>query len=77
MSKTNEDIGKFQGEDVNFATAYTDARKLMGLRTTDMDALYYNTGLLYINAPEKWVNPYSMLMEEIELRINMLAGLMQ
>lgn len=77
MSETNEDIGKFQGEDVNFATAYIDARQLMGLRTTDMDELFYNTGLLYINAPEKWVKPYLMLLNEIELRINMLAGLVQ
>lgn len=68
----NEDIGTFQDAEINFAEAYHDARRLMGLRTTNMENLHYNTGLLYLNAPEKWVEPYLMLMEEIQFRINMI-----
>ncbi len=65
----NEDVGTFQDEEINFETAWLDARKLMGLRTTDLELLYYNTGLLYLNAPDKWQNPYLVLLDEIHRRI--------
>ncbi len=70
-----KDMGEFQGVQIDFAAAYHDARRMMGLRTTDMELLHYNTMLLYINAPEAWVEPYLALCDEIQTRIHMLEGL--
>lgn len=63
-----EDMGDFQGTEIDFSEAYHDARKLMGTVGTDLNDLHYNVGLMYLNAPDKWVEPYLMLMTEITMR---------
>ena len=70
-----KDLGDFQGTEINYAEAYHDARRMMGTKGTDMDDLTYHVGLLYVNAPEKWVEPYQMLIEEIDMRAAILATL--
>ena len=70
-----EDIGMFQEVEIDFAEAYHDARRMMGTKGTDMDDLTYHVGLLYVNAPEKWVEPYQMLIQEIDMRAAILATL--
>ena len=74
MSKP-EDIALFQGVATNFDTEYHEARKLMGLKTTRLEELYYNVGLMYVNAPEKWQEAYYNLMTEIDMRMEMISRL--
>ena len=69
------DMGEFQNTQINFAAAYHDARKLMGQTSTNLNDLLYNVGLMYLNAPTKWVEPFLLLMKEIETRQNMIEGL--
>jgi len=70
-----KDIGEFQGAQIDFAEAYHETRRMMGLYTTDMELLHYNAMLLYINAPDFWVEPYASLCDEIQMRIGMIAQL--
>jgi len=67
-----KDMGEFQGAQIDYAEAYHEARRLMGLRTTDMELLHYNTMLLYLNAPATWSDAYLHLTDEIQTRINMI-----
>lgn len=73
MSNNKEDMGKFQGTKINYSEAYHDTRKLMGTKGTNLTKLQYNTSLLYVNAPEKWAEPFMNLIDEIELRHEMLT----
>ncbi len=69
------DMADFNGTQVNFAEEYHAARKLMGTKGTNLEDLSYNTGLLLVNAPEKWVEPYQNLIREIEQRAIMLQNI--
>ena len=71
----SNDYGDFHGCNVNFSTEYHEARKLMGLTTTNMDDLFDKVTLLYLNAPEKWREHYLNLIWEIETRQNMLTNM--
>lgn len=62
------DVADFNGVDINFAEEYHAARKLMGTKGTNLEDLSYNTALLLVSAPEKWVEPYQNLIHEIEMR---------
>lgn len=70
----SEDIGEFQGVEMNFETAYHESRKLMGTQGTDLDDLFYHVGLMYTAAPDKWAEPYMTLLREIEMRQEIMAG---
>ena len=70
-----DDRGDFQGTEINFARAYHDARELMGLKSTNLDDLHYHTGLLYVNAPDKWSKPFLMLLDEMTMRMDLLSRL--
>lgn len=70
-----EDIGTFHDCEVNFATEYHEARKLMGTKGTDLDRLYETVTLLYLNTTGRWVKPYQVLLNEIEDRQIILATL--
>ena len=70
-----DDMGTFHDCEVNFQTEYHEARKFMGLKTTDMDELFSKVTLLYLNAPPKWHTPYLNLIYEIEDRQLLLARL--
>lgn len=70
----SEDIGEFHGTEINFADEYHEARRQMGTVGTDMDQLTYHVGLLYLNTPnEKWADAYRILIQEIEMRAELLA----
>jgi len=75
MYDARDDMGEFHGTTINFAEEYHAARKLMGTKGTNLDDLHYHVGLLYVNTPDKWVDPYICLMEEITMRQNMMARL--
>ena len=71
-----EDIGEFHGTTINFSDEYHEARRQMGTVGTDMAALAYHVGLLYLNTPnDKWMQAYSILLQEINMRADMLATL--
>lgn len=71
-SMRNEDVALFQGVEINFAEQYHQIRRMMGTKGTDLGDLSYNTTLMYVSCPDKWMIPYSMLIEEIDMRYNML-----
>lgn len=72
----SEDIGEFHGAEINFADEYHEARRQMGTKGTDMEALSYHVGLLYLNTPnEKWSMAYGTLLQEINMRAELLASL--
>jgi len=75
MNTNLEDIGTFHECEVNFATEYHSARKLMGTKGTCLDTLYEKVTLLYLNTPPKWIRPYQYLLNEIEDRQLILATL--
>lgn len=61
----------FHGAEVNLAKEYHEARKLMGLVTTDHNQLLSSVAHIYLNIPEsepEWSDAYLALMEEMELR---------
>lgn len=64
----NEDIINFHGAAVNLADEYLEARRMMGLKSTDLDVLYEKVALLYLNTNDKWNDPYLNLLWEIEDR---------
>ncbi len=66
------DIGDFMGTQINYATEYHEIRTMMGTKGTDLEQLSYQTVLMYVNAPDKWVEPYQNLINEIDTRKNML-----
>ena len=73
--KNTEDMGTFHKCEVNFATEYHEARKFMGLKSTNLDDLFDKVTLLYLNTPEKWRAPYLALIWEIEDRQLIIATL--
>ena len=75
IAERPDDVADFQGVPTDFAAAYHDARLLMGTKGTDLTELTYHVGLLYVNAPDKWVVPYQALIQEIGMRATMLATL--
>ncbi len=68
LESVNQDIADFQGVDINFEKEYHSIRKIMGTKGTDLELLSYNTTLMYVNAPDKWVDPYFALVKEIDQR---------
>lgn len=72
----------FHGATVNLSQEYCEARKQMGLTTTDLDKLHSTVSHIYLNIPEElsagpdeamnWSEMYLALMDEIEWRQNMI-----
>ena len=74
----NAPIIKFQSADIDLSKEYAEARKMMGLKSTDLDKLYQTVAHIYICIPEehqKWADAYLNLMAEIEMRKTMLFNM--
>jgi len=63
----------FHGAEINLSREYCEARRLMGLKTTDLDWLYEKVAQVYLNIrDDEWSQAYLNLMDEIQLRQRML-----
>lgn len=68
----------FNGCDISLQNEYHEARKMMGLKTTDLDKLHTTVAHIYICIPKEhdgWAQQYLALMDEIQWRQNMLIGM--
>ena len=68
----------FNGADISLSKEYHEARKMMGLKSTDLDMLYGTVSHLYICIPEEhkeWAQSYLGLMDEIQMRQSMLFSM--
>jgi len=66
----------FYDAPVNLSEEYHQARKLMGLKTTDLDNLYQTVTHIYLHIEdEEWNTAYINLLSEIERRQEMLIDM--
>ncbi len=66
----------FHGAPVNLSEEYHQARKMMGLKTTDLDTLYQTVTHIYVMIEdEEWNTAYMNLLFEIGDRQNMLIDM--
>lgn len=54
--------------DADWPTEYTEARRLMGLRGTDLMTLRASVVRMAVFAPEPWAHGFRALIDEIEMR---------
>jgi hypothetical protein len=67
---------KVHGAEVNLSEQYHEARELMGLRTSNHEALLGAVTTVYLNIPhteERWIESYASLILEMQDRIAMIA----
>jgi len=62
-------MGDFHGATVDFAKELGEARKLMGLTTTDLDDLHSAVTMLYLNCPVEINVAYQATLAEIVRRM--------
>jgi len=67
-----ETKGDFNGTEIDYRFEYTEARKFMGQKGTDMDQLISTVGHLYLQCPEDMRVAYQALLEEIQQRKMMI-----
>ena len=60
--------GSFEGATIDYKAEYIEARRLMGLKSTDQDRLIETVALLYFNCPESYNTQYAALLNEISDR---------
>jgi len=73
MTDSEKYKGSFYGAPVDYRDEYVQARKLMGLKSTDMDALLHTVGFLYLYCPEDIRDAYASLIEEITERQSLMV----
>ena len=70
-----EVMGTFHGTEVDFAKELVEARKLMGLKTTDLDNLRSTMTHLYLSCPDDIAPHYVAAIDELGKRQTMLTML--
>ena len=65
-------IGTFNGTEIDYRFEYTEARKFMGQKSTDMNQLTSSVAHLYLQCPEDMRVAYQSLLQEITRRKEML-----
>jgi hypothetical protein len=65
-------IGTFNGTEIDYRFEYTEARKFMGQKDTDMDQLLSTVAHLYLQCPEDMQVSFQALLLEIQKRIEYL-----
>ncbi len=73
MTDSEKYKGTFYGAPVDFRDEYVQARKLMGTVGTDLDKILETVGFLYLYCHEDLAPVYRALMEEIQMRQDILA----
>ncbi len=68
-----ETIRTFHGTEIDYAKELVEARRLMGLKSTDLDQLTSTVAHLYLNCPEDMQPHYIALIDEISRRQTMLV----
>lgn len=71
--KSKDYTGEFYGAPVDYRDEYVQARKLMGLKSTNMDDLTSTVAFLYMHCPDHIAPQYEALLEEITARRAMIA----
>ena len=71
--KSKDCTGEFYGATVDYRDEYVQARKLMGLKSTDLGKLQESVAFLYMHCPEHLSEHYRALIEEITIRQSMIA----
>jgi hypothetical protein len=72
---SNKFKGDFHGCEVDFRDELLEARKLMGLKSTDLELLFEKVTLLYLNCPAELMEMYQATMWEIQRRQEILLGI--
>ncbi len=75
METSNENIITFQDSKIDLSREYGEARRLMGLKTTDLEKLQSSVMHVYITIPrenQRWVDAFVALINELEDRQNMI-----
>lgn len=67
-----ETKGDFNGTEIDYSFEYTEARKFMGTKGTDLDLLIGNVGHLYLQCPDDMQSAYLALLDEIQKRKMMI-----
>ncbi len=73
MADSKDYRGTFYGAPVDYRDEYVQARKLMGLTTTDLDALLHTVTYLYLYCPDHISEAYGSLIREITERQSMIT----
>ena len=76
MSVSHEVTANVHGATVNVSEEYHTARNLMGLKTTNQEALLGATVTVYLNighSEDKWLEAYANLINEMQDRIALIA----
>ncbi len=71
-------IIKFQDADIDLSVEYSEARRLMGLKATNLEELQRAVMHVYITIPSdmpKWADAYVALIHEIAVRQAMIMRL--
>ncbi len=71
METSNENIITFQDAKIDLSMEYGEARRLMGLKTTNLEELQRSVIHVYITIPSdkpKWVDAYAALILELTIR---------
>ncbi len=78
METSDENIIMFQDAEIDLSLEYGEARRLMGLKTTNLEELQSSVTHVYITIPlenQKWVDAYIALIHELEDRQSMIMRL--
>ncbi len=78
METSNENIITFQDAKIDLSREYGEARRLMGLKTTDLEKLQSSVMHVYITIPrenQRWVDAFVALINELEDRQSMIMRL--
>lgn len=66
-------IGDFHGCQVDFAKELCEARKMMGLKSTNLDDLHSSVCMLYLNCPVELNVSYQATLAEIVRRMEYMG----
>jgi hypothetical protein len=78
MTFNHNATANVHGAEVNISEEYHRARKLMGFKTTNHEALLRAAITVYLNIPKEyneWVEVYASLIDEMKQRIELIARL--
>jgi len=64
--------GTFNGTEIDYSFEYTEARKFMGQKGTDLTRLTETVAHLYLQCPEDMQPAYLALIDEIDQRKMMM-----
>ena len=67
-----QQTGLFNETEINYADELVEGRRLMGLKSTNLDDLLSTVAHLYLQCPQDMVSHYIAMIEEIGRRKTMI-----